>query len=194
MKNRKLLGENVRSGIRFGSHLFAILLLASPLLLAPDANARPLLDKPDWMRIYDPGIPPSLSMEWSYPTGFSLGINSGYRLRIGNDNPGSGEQAARVNTFPVSFMMRYSLFESTRISQSVGFGLGPYFLHKGPMPIQLQDIDVTGSTTCVTEWIGHISRDLYLNLKMRYTQAFQVVVDDIPLWDFTTWMGMNLRW
>jgi hypothetical protein len=205
MKNRKPLGKSVRSGIRLGPYVFALpsilflflfLVLGSLilLLLASDADARPPLDKADWQKIYDPGIPPSLSVEWSYPSGFSLGIDSGYRLRIGDGNPDSRGQAAKVNTIPLSFMMRYSLYESPRISQSVGFGLGPYFFHQGRMPIQLQDVDVTGSTTCVTEWISYISRDLYINLKMRYTQAFQFVVDDIPLWDFTTWMGMNLRW
>lgn len=199
MKDLKCLGKTIRSGIRLGSNMFvfpSILLLSfgSLILLATDANARPLTDKPDWMRIYDPGIPPSLSVEWSYPSGFSLGIDSGYRLRIGDDNSDSTRQAAKVNTIPLSFMMRYSLYENPRISQSVGFGLGPYFFHQGRMPIQLEDVDVTGSTTCVTEWIGYISRDLYINLKMRYTQAFQFVVDDVPLWDVTTWMGMNLRW
>ncbi len=199
MKDLKCLGKTIRSGIRLGPNMFvfpSILLLSfgSLILLATDANARPLMDKPDWMRIYDPGIPPSLSVEWSYPSGFSLGIDSGYRLRIGDDNSDSMRQAAKVNTIPLSFMMRYSLYENPRISQSVGFGLGPYFFHQGRMPIQLEDVDVTGSTTCVTEWIGYISRDLYINLKMRYTQAFQFVVDDVPLWDVTTWMGMNLRW
>jgi hypothetical protein len=60
--------------------------------------------------------------------------------------------------------------------------------------MQLKDVDVTGSSTCVTEWVSHLSQDLRVSLKMRYTHAFQLMVDDIPLWDFTTWVGMNFKW
>jgi hypothetical protein len=62
------------------------------------------------------------------------------------------------------------------------------------MPIQLKDVEVTGSSTCNTEWISHLSRDVYLNVKMIYTHAFQTVVNEIPLWDFTTWLGLNFKW
>jgi hypothetical protein len=29
---------------------------------------------------------------------------------------------------------------------------------------------------------------------MKYTHAFETVVNEIPLWDFTTWLGLNLKW
>jgi len=150
--------------------------------------------KSDFESLYDPGIPPSVSVEWSFPTGFSLGINSGYKLRIGDATPAGGDHPNKMNTFPLSFSMKYSLYKSPRISQSIGVGLGPYFLHEGEMPIQLKDVDVTGRSTCATEWISHLSRDVYLNLKMKYSHAFQSVVNEIPLWDFTTWLGLNFRW
>jgi len=159
-----------------------------------DANTSTPTDRSDFERLYDPGIPPAVSVEWSFPTGFALGIDSGYQLRIGDDHPSSSPEAASMNQIPLTFLMKYSLYEGRRISQSVGFGLGPYFFHQGQMPIQLKDVDITGSSTAVTEWVSHLSEDLYVNLRMKYTQAFQFVVNDIPLWDFTTWLGMNLRW
>jgi len=173
----------------------AAVLLCLLIPVVPDATASPPTDKSDFERIYDPGIPPAVSVEWSFPTGFSLGIDSGYQLRIGDDDHASSSQdAARMNQIPLTFLMKYCLYEGSRISQSVGFGLGPYFFHQGRMPIQFKDVDVTGSSTAVTEWISHLSEDLYVNLRMKYTQAFEFVVDDIPLWDFTTWFGMHLRW
>jgi hypothetical protein len=148
----------------------------------------------DFESLYHPGIPPSVSMEWSFPTGFSLGIDSGYKLRIGGEDAASGDSPSKLNTFPLSFSMKYNLYEGPLISQSVGVGVGPYFLHEGEMPIQLEDVDITGSSTCNTEWISRLSRDVYLNVKMVYTHAFQSMVNEIPLWDFTTWLGLNFRW
>jgi hypothetical protein len=29
---------------------------------------------------------------------------------------------------------------------------------------------------------------------MSYTHAFQSVVNEVPLWDFTTWLGLNVKW
>jgi len=153
-----------------------------------------LTDKSDFERLYNPGIPPKVSVQWSFPTGFALGIDSGYQLRIGDDHTSSSPEATSMNQIPLTFLMKYSLYEGRRISQSVGFGMGPYFFHQGQMPIQLKDVDITGSSTAVTEWVSHLSEDLYVNLRMKYTQAFQFVVNDIPLWDFTTWVGMNFRW
>lgn len=173
---------------------WAILLCCSLLAVAPDAEASPSSDKPDWQRIYEPGIPPSVSVQWSFPTGFSLGIDSGHQLRIGDGDPASGDERAKMNLFPVSFLMKYPLYESPRISQSVGIGFGPCFFHQGRMPIKPEDLDVTGSSTWLTEWISHISQDLYLNVKMKYTHTLQSTIDGIPLWDLTTWLGMNLRW
>ena len=165
------------------------------LTVAPSvATAFEIHPKSDLESMYDPGIPPSVSVEWSFPTGFSLGIDSGYQLRFGDETPLSGDSPNSLNTVPLSFSMKYNLYESPRISQSIGVGLGPYFLHEGEMPIQFKDVEVTGSSSCATEWISHLSRDIYLNLKMRYTHAFQAVVNEIPLWDFTTWLGLNLKW
>ncbi len=170
-------------------------LLALCLLIAAPgaAVAYELAQASDFESLYDPGVPPSVSVEWSFPTGFSLGIESGYKLRFSDETAESSE-ARSINTFPLSFSMKYNLYESQLLSQSVGVGLGPYFLHEGEMPIQLEDVDVTGSSTCNTEWISRLSRDVYLNVKMVYTHAFQTVVDEIPLWDFTTWLGLNLKW
>jgi hypothetical protein len=172
----------------------AMLLCFSLLPAVPDAVASPPSNKPDWQRIYDPGIPPSVSVRWSFPTGFSLGIDSGYQLRIKDGDPSSSDDHAKINLFPVSFLMKYPLYESTRVSQSVGIGFGPCFFHQGRMPIKLGDMDVTGSSTWFTEWVSHLSQDLYVNVKMKYTHAFQSAVNGIPLWDLTTWLGMNLRW
>jgi hypothetical protein len=172
----------------------AILLICLLIPVAAYANTSPPTDRSDFERLYDPGIPPTVSVEWSFPTGFALGIDSGFQLRIGDEDPSSSPEAARMNQIPLTFLMKYSLYEGRRISQSVGFGMGPYFFHQGQMPIQLKDVDITGSSTAVTEWVSHLTKDLYVNLRMRYTQAFQFVVNDIPLWDFTTWFGMNLRW
>ena len=184
----------IRGSLRTGLSGLAIPLLCLLLAVPTAANGSRLNKKSDFERLYDPGIPPSLSVEWSYPTGFSLGIDSGYKLRIGDDSSVSTESPASLNTFPLSFSMKYSIYESSRISQSIGIGLGPYFLHEGEMPIQLKDVDVTGSSTCATEWISHLTQDLYVNLRMKYTHVFQSVVNEIPLWDFTTWLGLNLRW
>jgi hypothetical protein len=179
-----------RAGLPGLAALLLCVLTASPSWAIED-RVHP---RSDFESIYDPGIPPSVSVEWSFPTGFSLGIDSGYKLRFGEEARFSDDSSHSVNTFPLSFSMKYNLYEGPRISQSVGIGLGPYFLHEGEMPIQLKDVEVTGSSTCATEWVSHLSRDIYLNLKMRYTHAFQTVVNEIPLWDFTTWLGLNLKW
>jgi hypothetical protein len=172
----------------------AVFLLCA-LIVVPSAATEYEIDtRSDFESIYDPGIPPSVSVEWSFPTGFSLGIQSGYKLRIGDESPVSSDSPGMMNTFPLSFSMKYNLYESHGLSQSIGVGLGPYFMHEGEMPIQLKDVEVTGSSTCATEWVSHLSRDVYLNLKMIYTHAFQSVVDEIPLWEFTTLLGLNLKW
>jgi hypothetical protein len=116
------------------------------------------------------------------------------QLRIGDDTLASSQSPAKMTTFPLSFLMKYSLCESYRISQSVCVGLGPYFMHQGQMPAQIKDVQVTGLSTCSSEWISHLSRDLYLNLRMKYTHAFQTLINEIPPWDFTTWLGLNVRW
>jgi hypothetical protein len=195
MKKRRENPEiPIRGSLWTGLSGVAILLLCLSISVPTAADVSRLNQKSDFESLYDPGIPAAVSVEWSYPTGFSLGIDSGHQLRIGDDSTVSSESPAKMNTFPLSFSMRYSLYESSRISQSIGVGLGPYFLHEGEMPIQLEDLDVTGSSSYATEWISHLSRDLYVNLRMKYTHVFQSVVNDIPLWDFTTWLGLNLRW
>ena len=189
-KCRPAICRNPGTGIP-GSVIFFLCIL---VLIPSVGSAYEMGRKSDFESLYDPGIPPSVSMEWSFPTGFSLGINSGYKLRIGDETPAADNHPNTMNTFPLSFSMKYSLYRSQRISQSIGVGLGPYFLYQGEMPIQLKDVDVTGRSTCATEWISHLSRDVYLNLKMKYSHAFQSVVNEIPLWDFTTWLGLNFRW
>jgi hypothetical protein len=150
--------------------------------------------KSDFESLYDPGIPPSVSVEWSFPSGFSLCIDSGHQLRIGERDPGPSGSSNKMNTFPLSFSVQYSLYEHAWISQSVRLGLGPTFLHDGAMPIRFKDIDVRGGSHWATEWVSHLSRDVSLNLKLKYSHVFQAVVDEIALWDFTTWLGLRLRW
>ena len=179
---------------RSGLPGLAVFLLCVLTVVPSAATAYEINQKSDFESLYDPGIPPSVSIEWSFPTGFSLGIDSGYQLRFGDESPVSGDSPNSLNTFPLSFSMKYNLYESPRISQSIGIGMGPYFLHEGEMPIQFKDVDVTGNSTCATEWISHLSQDIFLNLKMTYTHAFQSVVNEIPLWDFTTWLGLHLKW
>jgi hypothetical protein len=193
-QSRRECRANLLHRPRAGLPDLAVLLLCVLTGLPSAATAYEMNQKSDFESLYDPGIPPSVSKEWSFPTGFSVGINSGYQLRFGDETPLPGNSPNSMNTFPLSFSLKYNLYESPRISQSIGIGMGPYFLHEGEMPIQLKDVDVTGSSSCATEWISHLSRDIYLNLKMRYTHAFQAVVNEIPLWDFTTWLGLNLKW
>lgn len=191
-KRRSQCPSEIRPRLRTGSPCLVALFLCALLSLPSAGKAREMFPKSDFESLYEPGIPP-FSMEWSFPTGFSLGIDSGYRLRIGDESPVSSE-TPKVNTFPLSFSMKYNLYENKRISQSIGVGLGPYFLHEGEMPIQIKDLDVTGSSTCATEWVSHISKDMYLKLKMKYSRVFETVVHELPLWDFTTWLGLHLRW
>jgi len=193
-QNRRESRMNLFHPPRAGLPGLAVLLLCVLTVVPSAATASEIHPKSDFESMYDPGVPPSVSMEWSFPTGFSLGIDSGYQLRFGEETPVSGDSPNSMNTFPLSFSIKYNLYESSRISQSIGVGLGPYFMHKGEMPIQLKDVDVTGNSTCATEWVSHLSRDIFLNLKMTYSHAFQSVVHEIPLWDFTTWLGLNVKW
>ncbi len=173
--------------------LFCCLLITAPFP-APCAAEEPQLGHTsDFEAMYNLAIPTSSSVEWSYPTGFSLGIDSGHQLRFGDEGSGSGTPRA-LDTFPFSFMVKYNVFDSYRLSQTIGVGVGPTFVNEGKVPLQLKDMDVTGNSTCATEWISHLSRNIYLNLKMRYTRAFQSMVNRIPLSDFSTWLGLNVRW
>ncbi len=90
--------------------------------------------------------------------------------------------------------MKFPLYQTRSISQSIGIGIGPYFLHQGPMPIRLRDLEVTGSSTYLSEWVTCFSKNLYLNFKMTYTHTFQSVKEQVPLRDFTTWLGLDVRW
>ena len=161
---------------------------------ASNGNAQEVPENCDFLSIYEPGIPSSISKEWAFPTGFSFGISGGHHLRTGEENDPVDGSASKMNLFPLSFLMKYSLYKTKMISQSVGIGIGPYFLHQGSMPIEFGDIDVTGSSTYLSEWVSCLSKNLYLKLKMTYTHAFQSVADQIPLRDFTTWLGLNVRW
>lgn len=193
-KSRDRSRKPIRGRLWIGLSGLAIPLFCLVLSAPAAAHESRLNKKSDFESLYDPGIPPAVSVEWSFPTGFSLGIDSGYQLRMGDDSTVSSPSPASLNTFPLLFSMKYSLYENSRISQSIGIGAGPYFLHEGEMPIQLKDVDVTASSTCTTEWVSRLSEDLYVNLRMKYTHVFQSVVNEIPLWDFTTWLGLNLSW
>ena len=195
-----MLYENKTSGLHISVRLrraatpgVAAFILCLLIAMPCAAMGPELGPKSDFESLYDPGIPTSASVEWSFPTGFSLGIDSGHQLRFGEEGSATGAPNA-LDTFPLSFMVKYNIFESYRLSQSIGVGVGPTFVHEGKMPLQFKDMDVTGNSTCATEWISHLSRDIYVNLKMKYTHAFQSVVNQIPLSDFTTWLGLNLRW
>lgn len=176
---------------------FSILLfpaLFPQVSTASTVNVAEVTENCDFLSIYDPGIPQLVSREWAFPTGFSLGISGGHLFRTGTETDLADGSTPKMNLFPLSFLMKYSLYKTKMISQSVGIGVGPYFLHQGPMPIQFGDLSVTGSSTYLSEWVSCLSKNLYLKLKMTYTHAFQSVTDQIPLRDFTTWLGLNLRW
>jgi len=179
---------------RAGLPALAVLLLCVLPVVPSAATADEINQKSDFESLYNSGFPRPASLEWSFPTGFSLGIDSGHPLRYGDGTPVSGDSPNSIKTFPLSFSMRYSLYESYRISQSIGVGLGPYFMRQGETPGQFKDVEITGNSTYATEWISYLSRDIFLNLKMTYTQAFQSVVNEISLWDFTTWLGLNVKW
>ena len=190
-----------KSPIRFrsaaGLALAWLVFLVTPPCVTRAESTGISLDIPDQsglLCLYDPGIPQSVYTEWSFPTGFSFGISGGHRLRIGTRQGKTAGLSPRMNLFPLSFLMKVPLYKTRRITQSVGVGLGPYFLHQGPMPIQFSDLRVTCGSTYLTEWVTCVTKDLYLNLKMKYTHALQSVTDQIPLMDFTTWLGLDLRW
>jgi hypothetical protein len=172
----------------------AVLLLCILTVAPSEATANQMNQKSDFESLYDSGFPRPASLEWSFPTGFSLGIDSGHTLRYGDGTPVSGDSPSSTDTYPLSFSMKYTLYESYRISQSIGVGFGPYFIHEGETPVQFKDVEITGNSTCATEWVSYLSRDIFLNLKMSYTHAFQSVVNEVPLWDFTTWLGLNVKW
>ena len=151
-------------------------------------------DKSDYMDIYDPGIPSTVNLEWDLPSGISLGFSAGHQVQQVWERSLTPGYTPKMNLFPFSFLMKIPLYETKRLSQSMGFGIGPCLLHQGSMPIQFSDFEVLGMSTCLTEWVSQISKDLYLNLKMKYTQAFQSMENRIPSQDFSTFLGLNARW
>lgn len=198
-RNGTMSATGIKS-IGFRALLFLALLWIVVLVIPPcaigDERAEPSLDMPDpsgLLSLYDFGIPQSVSKEWTFPTGFSFRISGGYHLHEGVQDETTGF-TSKMNLFPLSFLMRIPLYKTRRISQSIGFGLGPYFLHQGPMPIHLSDVRVTCSSTCLTEWMTRVSNNLYLNLRMKYTYALQSLSSQVPLGDFTTRLGLKLRW
>ena len=193
-QNRRECRTNLFHLSRAGLPGLAVFLLCVLPVVPSAATANEINQKSDFEYLYDSGFPRSASLEWSFPTGFSLGIDSGHPLRYGDGTPVSGDSPNSIATYPLSFSMKYNLYESYRISQSIGVGVGPYFMHDGETPVQFKDVEITGNSTCATEWISHLSRDIFLNLKMSYTHAFQSVVNEIPLGEFTTWLGLNLKW
>ena len=175
------------------SHFLYRILFPSDLLASENTPFQ-IPDKSDFMDIYDPGIPKAVSFEWDLPSGISLGISGGHQVQQVSESIFPAGYEPKMNLFPLSFLMKIPLYETKRLSQSMGFGIGPCFLHQGSMPIQFSDFEVLGMSTFLTEWVTHISKDLYLNLKMKYTQAFQSMENRIPTQDFSTFLGLNARW
>ena len=147
-----------------------------------------------FLSVYDTGIPPYVSKEWSFPTGFSLVLSGGHQLLIRENKSADGTGDYKFNQFPVSVLLKYCLYKTRSFSQSVGFGLGPHFTHQGPVPILLDDLKVTCGSTYLTEWATRLSKDLNLNLKMKYTQSFETISSHVPSNDFATWLNLNARW
>ncbi len=196
MRNARHPGRSAsRTGGAFVPVLAALLLFVLvPRPATATGPGDPDGDPADLMSLYDPGIPRSVSREWSFPTGFSLGIEAGHRLLVGEDLDATLGDRPKVDVFPLAFLMKYSLYTTRRISQTVGVGLGPYLIHQGTVPIQLSDLELTGASTWVTEWVSEVSQDLYLNLKMNYTHVFQSVAHQVHLEDFSTWLGLRFQW
>jgi len=175
------------------SHLLYQILSPADLY-ALDSKPYRFRDRSDFMDIFEPGIPRSVKMEWDLPSGISLGISGGHRLQEVEEEAAYRGFPTRMDVFPVSFLMKVPLYQTARISQSLGFGVGPCFLHQGKMPIEFSNFEVLGMSTCLTEWVSRISKDLYLNLRMKYTQAFQTMENRLPSQDFSTFLGLNARW
>ncbi len=172
-----------------------ILLLFSFTNIPCSEAAVTILEDSDLLSSYDPGVPPSIAVEWSFPTKFSLGISGEYFLRSNTDMILANDiTPKKMNLFPLSFLMNYSLYQGKKNSQSIGLGLGPYFLHQGPMPVKMKDLKITGSSIYCMEWITKITKNFYMNLKMKYTHSFQNIINEIPLRSFSTWLGLNLQW
>jgi len=174
-----------------------IVLTVNALPAAPEAAATLPLPKESSI-LFEPEFeaPTFLELEWSFPTRFTVGIIGEYILRQCSDT--SSEYLYNVETlidlFPCYFLMKYSLYETPRLSQSIGLGLGPYFWHQGPGPPQMDGLKLTGNSTCIMEWISQISQHLSVNLSMKYTHAFQAAVGEVPLRSFSTWLSLQLYW
>ena len=159
-----------------------------------EKNSLRIPDKSDFLERYDPGIPSEVSLEWNLPSGVSLSICGGHKLGPVSENDLTSPQDSRMNLFPFAFLMKIPIYQTSFLSQSMGFGVGPYFVHQGQVPIELGDLEVTGMTTCLTEWVSQVSENLFLNLKMKYTHAFETMQDRIPGQDFSTWLGLKAHW
>ncbi|MEW6442177.1 MAG: hypothetical protein AB1640_14665 [bacterium] len=147
----------------------------------------------DLLERYSPGIPQDLNLEWKFPTGFSLGINGAHHLRQGSEEAESGS-AIRTHLFPFSFLMEYCLLDTHLFTHSVGLGMGPYLFHRGPAPLELNDLEITYGSSWFTEWAAPLKPNLRLNLKMKYMHALRSSVDAIPLGELTTWLGLDFLW
>jgi len=151
-------------------------------------------DRSDFLERYDPGLPDSVSLNWVLPKGLALGFSAGHKLQRAAPADPSALAEPKTSLFPLSFLMRVPLFETPVLSQSMGFGIGPCLLHQGEMPIHLGDMEVTGLTTCLTEWVSEVSDNLFLRLRMKYTRNFESMRDRLPCNDFSTWLGMKVHW
>jgi len=176
------------------SDLLYHLLLCPTAAFASEKPGFVIPDTSDFLERYDPGIPESVTLEWNLPSGVSIGISAGHKLRGVPAIDLATSLGPKTDLFPLSFLMKIPIYETPIISQSMGFGVGPCFLHQGRVPIEMGNLEVTGMTTCLTEWVSQISNNLYLNLKMKYTQAFQSMQDRLPESDFSTWLGLKANW
>jgi hypothetical protein len=203
-ENPASIMRRANPGIKLGTLprvLVQLFLLSSLLyhILCPTAafaseERLRIQDTSDFLERYDPGIPASVSLEWDLPSGFSLGISGGHKLGHVSESAISPDLDSRMNLFPFAFLMKVPIYETPFLSQSMGFGIGPYFVHQGQVPIAFGDLEVTGMTTCLTEWVSQVSENLFLHLKMKYTQAFETMQDRIPDRDFSTWLGLKAHW
>ena len=115
-------------------------------------------------------------------------------MRAAERNDAQNNIDLKANLFPLSVLMKYSLYHTRKLTQSIGFGFGPTFLHKGTLPVALSDLEVAFGPTYITEWVTPITNNLRLNLKMTYSHVIENMISRIPLQDFSTWLGLKLDW
>jgi len=188
-----------RAFLRVFEQMFLVSAILYHLLFPTPCLADPVYasahqKRSDFLSRYDPGIPASISLEWDLPSGLVFGLSGGRELHQQRENNPAHLPVPRMTLFPFSFLMTIPLYETPLISQSMGLGVGPCFLHQGQVPIQLRNMEVTGMTTVLTEWVSRLSENVYLNLNMKFTQVFESLQDSIPDRSFVTWLGLKACW